>query len=196
MSVVSLQKSLPRAVSRSSSVAPTDPRRLLAAAMMLSLVGLGLVPHVAEAWNGLAPTSTLRSPAGTARCQATEIVDGDTVTLACPGRIPERTRLTGFDTPELFSSKCRNERSTAARAKAYLGRLIGRADNLGVVRKGRDRYGRALVALTVDGRSVADEMIEAGLARPYDGGRRRGWCGESEPAPERGTSAKWVRVGG
>ncbi len=29
---------------------------------------------------------------------------------------------------------------------------------------------------TEDGRRLADVLIEAGLARPYDGSEREGWC--------------------
>ena len=41
----------------------------------------------------------------------------------------------------------------------------------------REKYGRALADVTLeDGTSVAELMMEAGLARPYEGGRRAGWC--------------------
>ncbi|WP_290897841.1 thermonuclease family protein [Hoeflea sp.] len=39
-----------------------------------------------------------------------------------------------------------------------------------------DRYGRTLACVYADGRDVAKALIAAGLARPYDGGRREGWC--------------------
>lgn len=39
-----------------------------------------------------------------------------------------------------------------------------------------DRYGRLLAALALDGQDVADTLIAARLARPYDGGTRQGWC--------------------
>lgn len=40
----------------------------------------------------------------------------------------------------------------------------------------RDRYGRVLGAVRVSGRPVAPTMIKEGLARPYGGERREGWC--------------------
>lgn len=174
-----------------------DPRRFLIAALALSLVSLMALPHVAEALSGLA-AQTIGSPTGErdGGCRVTEFVDGDTVTLSCPNRAAERARLTGFDTPELFSPKCSGERDAASQAKRHLGRLVDDADRLGVLRQGHDRYGRALVALSVDGRPVAREMIAAGLARPYDGGRRDGWCAATPAPVDRGTSAKWVRGGG
>jgi len=43
---------------------------------------------------------------------------------------------------------------------------------------GRDRY-RRLLAVVRDrqGRDVAAVLIREGLARPYGGERRAGWCG-------------------
>ena len=174
---------------------PLDPRRVFAAVLVASLGTLGALPHVAEALNGIATPSLggWNSPGQDDRCRVAEVVDGDTLTLACPGRMAERARLVGFDTPELFSPGCAGELVSATRAKRHLSRLVGRADHLGVVRHGRDRYGRTLVALSVDGRPVAREMISAGLARTYDGGRRGGWCGDARAGPVgRGTTATWV----
>ena len=47
-----------------------------------------------------------------------------------------------------------------------------------VIESGKlDRYGRTLAHLTVNGRDVGGVLIGEGLARPYNGGRRQGWCG-------------------
>ena len=40
-----------------------------------------------------------------------------------------------------------------------------------------DRYGRTLAHLTVNGRDIGGVLIGEGLARPYDGRQRQGWCG-------------------
>ncbi len=42
----------------------------------------------------------------------------------------------------------------------------------------RDRYGRSLAHLHVNRRDVGQILINEGLARPYDGGQRLGWCGQ------------------
>lgn len=39
-----------------------------------------------------------------------------------------------------------------------------------------DKYRRSLATLTVNGEDVAAMMIGEGLARPYHGERREGWC--------------------
>ena len=197
MPVQSFQRNASRR--RSRRHAAFDPRRVLALLLALSLAALGALPRVAEALSGaVAPSfaESLRTN-GKASCRVVEVVDGDTVTLACPGRPAERARLTGFDTPELFSSRCPGERASATQAKRHLGGLIRGSDRLGVVRQGQDRYGRTLVAMSVDGRPVAREMIDAGLARAYDGGRRGGWCGaEPRVTAAGGTTEEWLEVGG
>lgn len=43
-------------------------------------------------------------------------------------------------------------------------------------RLGTDRYGRVLAELHLGGQPVKVTMIAHGVARPYDGGRREGWC--------------------
>ncbi|PAP96113.1 thermonuclease family protein [Mesorhizobium wenxiniae] len=39
----------------------------------------------------------------------------------------------------------------------------------------KDRYGRTLATIEVDGRDVGDILIGEGLARPWTG-KRRPWC--------------------
>ena len=40
----------------------------------------------------------------------------------------------------------------------------------------RGKYFRLVAGVMVDGRDLSDMLIGAGLARPYEGGHRRGWC--------------------
>ena len=39
-----------------------------------------------------------------------------------------------------------------------------------------DRYRRPLGDLVIDGVNVRETLISEGLARPYNGGYRKGWC--------------------
>ncbi len=114
---------------------------------------------------------------GGGSCRVTSVVDGDTVRVYCPGRGFDSARLTGFDTPEVFSPRCPGEWWAGTRASWALQRRIWAADEVKIVFHGRDRYDRRLAALFLDGAAVSRLMIEAGHARPYDGGRREGWCG-------------------
>jgi micrococcal nuclease len=99
------------------------------------------------------------------------IHDGDTIRLG-----DERIRIVGLDTPELgHRAQCQEEAVAAEQAKQALIAEIARG-NVALERQGTDRYGRTLARVTVDGRDVADTLIAQGLARPYAGGRRDGWC--------------------
>jgi micrococcal nuclease len=40
----------------------------------------------------------------------------------------------------------------------------------------RGKYFRILADVYVDGENLTDLLISAGHARPYDGGKREGWC--------------------
>lgn len=100
------------------------------------------------------------------------VIDGDTVDLD-----GERFRLVGFDTPETYRSQCELEKQLGDMATARLRQLI---DSLAVVElvrlPGKDRYERSLGRLYVDQRDVGAVLIGEGLARPYEGGMRMGWC--------------------
>lgn len=109
-------------------------------------------------------------------CRITDVVDGDTVHIRCAGGPRQSARLMGFDTPETFRPGCRAERAHGALATAFLTRRIAQAQEIEFSTHGRDRYDRVLMRLILDGTDVADTMIDAGLALPYDGGRREHWC--------------------
>ena len=113
---------------------------------------------------------------GASTCQVTRVVDGDTVRVYCPGRGLASARLTGFDTPEVFSPRCPGEWWAGLRASWALHLHVSSADEVKIVFHGTDRYDRRLAALFLDGVNVAGPMIAAGHARPYQGGRRESWC--------------------
>ena len=108
-------------------------------------------------------------------CRVIGIVDGDTIRMICPESGYRTGRLLGFDTPELRAA-CLSEAVQAQAATLYLRRLLWQARHVSALVEGEDRYGRALVLLRADGQGVAGPMVEAGLARRYDGGPRAGWC--------------------
>jgi endonuclease YncB( thermonuclease family) len=109
-------------------------------------------------------------------CRVGYVYDGDSVELICGTRV-STARITGLDAPELTDPKCPEERAAAEAAKRALAALVRAAAQVEVVVQGTDRFGRNLIALRLDGQDAARRMIEAGHARPYDGGRRAGWCG-------------------
>ena len=110
------------------------------------------------------------------RCLVTRVVDGDTLEIACSESNRGNVRLLGFDTPETFRPGCAAERSLGQQARAYLEQRLRSARLIDAAPEGRDRYGRVLVRLRLDGQDLARIMIDAGLAVAYDGGRRINWC--------------------
>lgn len=102
---------------------------------------------------------------------AIRVIDGDTIELG-----DDKFRLLGFDTPETYYAKCAAEKARGNAATARLRELIAGGDVQIAPTRKKDKYGRGLATLYVGGRDVAAIMIEEGLARPYRGGRRGGWC--------------------
>lgn len=101
-----------------------------------------------------------------------EVIDGDTVRVG-----EDRYRLLGFDTPETRSAKCASERDLGNRATQRLAQIV-RADQVVTlhVNNRRDRYDRFLARMEVSGQDVGPVLMSEGLARPYQGGQRLGWC--------------------
>ena len=107
------------------------------------------------------------------------VIDGDTYQISHAGAPEgEPVRARHFDTPEKGDlAQCQAEREKAGQASAFVRRLLPRGAAVALSDLGRDRYGRLLATVTLaDGTGIAHRLIGAGLARPYEGGRRRGWC--------------------
>ena len=102
-------------------------------------------------------------------------IDGDTIYVG-----EEKVRIIGMDAPETYQARCESERLRGHRATEHLRYLLD-AGHIAIRRQGRDRYGRTLARVYVDGHDVARLMIAAGHAVPYHcpGGRcprRIDWC--------------------
>lgn len=103
------------------------------------------------------------------------VIDGDTfkVYLACSYKLfcsSVSVRVRGIDTPELRSKdEAVKQKAREARAftKAFLeGGKIRLKDCT------KDKYFRLLCDVSVDGESLASALLEAGLAKEYDGGEK------------------------
>lgn len=141
--------------------------------------------------------------AGAASLRVIGIADGDTITVLDDEKQMIKCRLYGIDAPE-------KAQAYGAQSKASLSELaFQRIAEIGFV--GRDRYGRSICKVTIDGNDVNREQLLRGMAwmyRRYAGDssydvaegearQRRGGCGvtprrclhgilggESEAAPQ------------
>ena len=87
----------------------------------------------------------------------------------------QKVEIAGVEAPQIQDARCDAERSRGIDAAVRLADLL----NSGKVSVGapfRDPYGRAVRKVQVDGEDVAGTMVEAGVAREYDG-KPQGWCG-------------------
>lgn len=118
--------------------------------------------------------------AGPVSARVLKVLDGDTLLAEAeiwPGQtLRVNIRIRGIDAPEM-KSRCKAEREAALRARAALSDLVaGGAISLSNI-GGAKYYGRVLADVDTEaGEAVATVMLDRGLARPYDGGKRQGWC--------------------
>ena len=100
------------------------------------------------------------------------VVDGDTIWM--DGR---KIRLAEIDAPETHPSRCPAEADLGNRATLRLQQLLNAGPiTLEPVGRDEDRYGRKLRILMRHGASLGEILASEGLARPYQGGPRAGWC--------------------
>ncbi len=111
------------------------------------------------------------------------VIDGDTVRSTSG----ETYRLRNFDAAEIFHAQCEAERRLGLLTRTRLEALIagGEADHTVEMRSAtppqRDRYGRVLGHLVVDGEDAGCLLIKEGYARPWRG-RREAWCDGKDDA--------------
>jgi len=98
-------------------------------------------------------------------------IDGDTIKCG-----PETIRLQNIDAAEIHG-RCPFETDLAQRAKSFTARRLTEGEIEIVVDRlhPRDRHGRTIAWVKVDGRDLGEDLIAAGLARPWEG-RRKPWC--------------------
>ena len=107
------------------------------------------------------------------------VYDGDTFTARIPVwdnvEVVTAVRIRGIDTPEL-RGKCAAEKAAAVKARTRLNELLA-SGQVELREVQPDKYnGRVDATVLVNGLPVAIAMINDGLARPYTGGTRQGWC--------------------
>ncbi len=149
---------------------------VLAIALSFALAALALA-----AGRNQTPTAGHEILSGPIPAEVVRVLDGDTVTVRARIWVGQeleiKVRLAGVDAPEL-RGRCAMERDQARLARDFLrARIAGRPVRLYLVQYGK-YAGRVLARVeAADGTDLGAALLAAGLARPYDGGRREPWCG-------------------
>ena len=130
----------------------------------------------------LLPTADAETDGSKFRWPVVGVRDGDTLAVNLPGLPPSLNpvgvRLRSVDTPESGGrAKCASERALADRATRFTRQAVVSAKIIEFEQPAWDKYGGRIDAdVWIDGERLADQLIAAGLARRYDGGKRAGWC--------------------
>jgi micrococcal nuclease len=101
--------------------------------------------------------------AATAQWTVIDVLDGDTIRVARDGHA-DTVRLLGIDTPETHHPTKAVECFGPEAASYTQAQLYGRSVRLEADVEGRDRYGRRLAYVTVDGERFNDELLRMGYA--------------------------------
>lgn len=112
-----------------------------------------------------------------------KITDGDTIKLDVSKESPMikklglSVRIKGIDTPEKApKAKCDKENVLGQQATNFTTDLVGKKELLLSDAKW-DKYGGRIVAnVKAGGVDIAEELLKKGLARVYNGEKKKSWC--------------------
>lgn len=129
---------------------------------------------------GCRETHAASPPYGPYVVKVTRVLDGDTVEISgelWPGiTVLSKVRFVGVNAPELHGGKpC--EKAAAQLAKKFVDVWVtARTEPIVLIVFGTDKYGRLLGQLVSGKQDIANDLLAAGLARPYKGEARKAWC--------------------
>jgi endonuclease YncB( thermonuclease family) len=130
------------------------------------------------------PAFAQKQPQGvTYDAQILKVSDGDTIVIAAPF-LPAplkpqlAVRIFGVDTPEKgHRAQCPSEAQRGEQATQFTKAMVEKGKVFQVILYGWDKFGgRVLGDIIVDGKSVRQGLIGAGLAREYYGEAKQSWC--------------------
>jgi endonuclease YncB( thermonuclease family) len=140
-----------------------------------ALLALAAMPAIAS------PARAAETLPGPVRARVLQVIDGDTIAVAARIWLGQdvdiHIRLAGIDAPER-KGRCAAERQAADAARDLVARLAAQGEVI-LSDIHYDKYGGRVLARVAapDGTDIAQALLAHGLARPYDGKRRQGWCG-------------------
>lgn len=111
--------------------------------------------------------------------RVTSIYDGDTFRCDIAGWPPIighriGIRINGIDTPEMRDPRP-EIRELARQAKMFTVGKLRSAKRIELRNMKRGKYFRIVADVYVDGVSLAEKLLRAGLAKPYNGGKKPKW---------------------
>jgi endonuclease YncB( thermonuclease family) len=116
------------------------------------------------------------------------VIDGDTVRVRAHiwlgQEVETNVRLKGVDTAEK-RAHCDYEREMSERATRFVEAKLAN-ESISLADVTYDKYGRRVVAriVTARGEDLSQTLLDAGLAKRYDGGRKERWCASTEVSEE------------
>jgi micrococcal nuclease len=125
----------------------------------------------------LAQTGWARRVEPVMEAVAERVLDGDTIKVRLVGEMPElfreeSVRLRHCDTPEKHDPRP-DVAELARRATAFTSTRITPGLSLTLRAVGFDKYGGRLLAdVEVGGENLCQALLDAGLAHPYEGGKK------------------------
>ncbi len=121
---------------------------------------------------------TLFFAAAVACSQPVRVIDADTIAV-CHEQEPERIRIAGLDAPESFRPACAKEKIAGIQAKQAATQLFIRPNvNLDINRHSKDRYGRSVADVSVNGIDFRQYMIAEGHGVEWKFNEKHDWCKE------------------
>jgi endonuclease YncB( thermonuclease family) len=115
--------------------------------------------------------------AGPVTAEIVRVIDGDTLLVEArpwpQQRVEVYVRIRGIDAAELHSS-CPTVRDAGLDARQMLENMTASSATIQLTHISGDKYfGRIVADVTLaDGSQAGENLLLAGLARPYDGGRK------------------------
>ncbi len=146
------------------------------------ILALGFLLLSFPSYAQTAPTALTATSADMQECKVIRVVDGDTleVPLSClPRDMKLFVRVLGVDTPEKGGkAKCTAEAQLAEKASAHTKKLVSDANSVAVISEPKwDKFGGRMNAyVKLKGTDLTKSLIDAGLARPYQGEAKKSWC--------------------
>ncbi len=130
------------------------------------------------------PAFAQKTPTGvTYDATIVRVSDGDTVVveakwIPAPMKPQIAVRIFGVDTPEKGGrAQCPAEDTKGQAASTFTKNLVAKATKIQYTLYDWDKFGgRVLGDMVLDGKSLREQLIANGLARPYFGEAKQSWC--------------------